>query len=230
MIDTLVHRGPDDGGIWTQGPIGLASRRLAIIDLSPQGHMPMVSADGMAWIVFNGEIYNFQELRAELITKGYCFRSRTDTEVVVHLYQAYGVACLGRLRGMFAFAIWDARARRLFLARDRVGKKPLFYYNDARAFRFASEPKAILADPEVPAEPDPLAIHHYLTYQYVPSPLSAFRGMRKLPPAHYLLLEPGKPARIERYWKLRYTPKIHRSEKALCEELRERLREAIRLR
>ena len=192
--------------------------------------MPMASEDGSCHIVLNGEIYNFQELRDQLISKGYRFRSRTDTEVVVNLYHAYGVDCLRHLRGMFAFAIWDGRKKTLLLARDRVGKKPLFYYLNDRAIWFASEPKAFLADPDVPREPDPIALHHYLTYQYVPSPFSAFRGVRKLPPAHYLCLELGKPPRIERYWKLHYTPKIHCSEAALCEELRERLREAVRLR
>ena len=230
MAGALRHRGPDDEGVWTDGPVGLASRRLAIIDLSPQGHMPMPNQDGSAWIVLNGEIYNFQELRAELVAKGHRFRSMTDTEVVVHLYDEEGVDCLKRLRGMFAFAIWDTRTRTLFLARDRLGKKPLYYYEDDTRFLFASEPKAILADPAVPREPDPLAIHYYLTYQYVPSPWSAFRGFRKLPPAHYLLIQPGRPPRVERYWKLRYGEKIRGSEAALCEELRERLREAVRLR
>ena len=230
MAATIAHRGPDDEGILVDGPIGLASRRLAILDLSPHGHMPMSNEDGSLWITFNGEVYNFQELRAGLVSKGHRFRSRTDTEVVVHLYEELGVECVRHLRGMFAFAIWDGRRKTLLLARDRLGKKPLFYYLNEQAMWFASEPKAFLVDPDVPREPDPIAIHYYLTYQYVPSPFSAFRGVRKLPPAHYLLLEVGKPPRIERYWKLHYTPKIRRSEAALCEELRERLREAIRLR
>ena len=210
MVCALRHRGPDDQGIFTDGPVGLAACRLAIIDLSPQGHMPMSNEDGTIWIVFNGEVYNFQELRQDLLAHGHTFRSGTDTEVVVHLYEEFGVECLARLRGMFAFAIWDGRSRDLFLARDRLGKKPLYYYDDGKVFLFASEPKAILADPEVPREPDQTAIHHYLTYQYVPSPLSAFAGFRKLPPAHYLLLKQGQPARVERYWKLCYGHKIFR--------------------
>lgn len=230
MAATIRHRGPDDEGIFVDGPIGLASRRLAIIDLSPQGHMPMSNEDGSVWVVFNGEIYNFLELRKDLIARGHRFRSRTDTEVLVHLYEERGVECVRELRGMFAFAVWDARIRTLFLARDRLGQKPLFYQLDGKAFRFASEPKAILADPDVLREPDPRAIHYYLTYQYVPSPLSAFRGVQKLPPAHYLVMTSGGTPRVERYWKLSYERKIRRSERALCEELRERLREAVRLR
>ena len=230
MVAAIRHRGPDDEGVYVDGGMGLASCRLAILDLSPQGHMPMSNEDGTLWITFNGEIYNFQELREQLIAKGHRFRSRTDTEVVVHLYQEYGVECLTSLRGMFAFAIWDARQRRLFMARDRLGKKPLYYYTDGKQFVFGSEPKAILADPTVPREPDPLAIHYYLTFQYVPSPYSAFRGFRKLPPAHYLILDEGKPLRVERYWKLRYREKIAISQTEACEEIRRRLREAVRLR
>lgn len=230
MAGLLHHRGPDDEGVYTDGPLGLASRRLAIIDLSPHGHMPMSNETGTVWIVLNGEVYNFQELREELVARGHRFRSRTDTEVVVHLYEEYGTACLERLRGMFAFAIWDARQQTLLLARDRLGKKPLFYCAHPRHFSFASEPKAFLADPDLPREPDPVALHYYLTYQYVPSPYSAFRGLQKLPPAHYLLVRPGEAPRVTRYWKLSYGRKIRRSESALCAELRERIEEAVRIR
>ena len=222
MAATLAHRGPDDEGVYAEGPVGLASRRLAIIDLSPQGHMPMSNEDGTIWIAFNGEIYNFRELRDQLAAQGHRFRSRTDTEVVLHLYERDGIECLQHLRGMFALALWDGRAKRLLLARDRLGKKPLSYYDDGRTIWFGSEPKAILADPAVPREPDHAAIHAYLTYQYVPSPSSAFRGFRKLPPAHYLIVEPGRPARVERYWTLRYSPQRRITEREACEELRER--------
>jgi len=175
----------DDGlRVWVDGPVGLGSRRLAIIDLSPRAHMPMSNEDGSLWIVLNGEIYNFHELRRDLIGKGHQFRSNSDTETILHLYEEEGVECLQRLRGMFAFALWDAKRQTLFLARDRLGKKPLYYYHDRNVFLFASEPKAILQDPHVRAEADPEAIHHYLTYGYVPGAHSAFRGMRKLPPAH----------------------------------------------
>ena len=229
MNRVLAHRGPDDSGIFHDGPVGLAHRRLSIIDLSQAGHQPMSNAAGTLWITYNGEIYNFQELRSELERDGVVFRSKTDTEVILALYERYGIECVQRLRGMFAFAIWDGRTRTLFLARDRLGKKPLHYYWDAEKFLFASEPKGILQDPQVPAEPDFPSIHHYLTFGYVPSPHSAFRGFRKLPPAHYLVVQDGQ-VQVERYWRLRYEPKVHLSEKELCDELLARLREAVRLR
>jgi asparagine synthase (glutamine-hydrolysing) len=229
MHRALAHRGPDDAGIWHDGPVGLAHRRLSIIDLSPAGHQPMASADGRLHITYNGEIYNFLELRAELERAGVAFRSRTDTEVILALYAREGVECLRRLRGMFAFALWDAGERTLVLARERLGKKPLCYYQDAEALVFGSEPKAILADPDVPAEADLESIHHYLTYGYVPTPRSAFRGFRKLPPAHYLVARDGR-VRVEPYWRLSFTPKTTRDGRALHEELRARLREAVRLR
>lgn len=229
MANTLLHRGPDDDGVWVNGPIGLGSRRLAIIDLSPRAHMPMSNEDGSLWIVLNGEIYNFQELRTGLERKGHQFRSASDTEVVLHLYEEEGVDCLQRLRGMFAFAVWDSKQQTLFLARDRLGKKPLYYYRDGNAFLFASEPKAILQDPQVRAEPNPEAIHHYLTYGYVPGAYSAFQGMHKLPPAHFLLVHQGD-VRVQRYWSLHYLPKRRGSEAELGEELLALLEEAVRLR
>ncbi|MDI7258451.1 MAG: asparagine synthase (glutamine-hydrolyzing) [Thermodesulfobacteriota bacterium] len=233
MCSVLVHRGPDDEGVYTDGPIGLGHRRLSIIDLSPAGHQPMSNVDGTVWIVFNGEIYNFLDLRGDLEKKGYRFRSRSDTEVLLHLYEAEGVDCLQRLRGMFAFAIWDARKQLLFLARDRLGKKPVFYRAGPTCLIFASEIKAILEDPEVKREVDPVAIHHYLTYQYVPSPFCAFKGLSKLPPAHYLLCQDGK-VEVNRYWKLSYLPKYpvttDRQRRQLEEELLVRFEEAVRLR
>jgi asparagine synthase (glutamine-hydrolysing) len=229
MNAVQVHRGPDDAGIHCQGPVGLAHRRLSIIDLSPAGHQPMANEDGTIWIVFNGEIYNFQDLRPGLLERGHRFRSRTDTEVILHLYEEHGVGCLPYLRGMFAFAIWDGRNRQLFLARDRLGKKPLCYQWDAEAFRFASEAKAILQDPAVPVRPDPEGISLYLTYGYVPSPVSAFQGLCKLPPAHYLTCRDGE-VKVVRYWRLRRDTKQHRPEAEWCEEIRARLEEAVRLR
>ncbi len=225
----LAHRGPDDAGVHCEGPLGLVSRRLAIIDLSPGGHQPMASADGRLWITYNGEIYNHIELRADLERQGVVFRSRSDTEVILALYARHGPACVRFLRGMFAFAIWDRGQRTLFLARDRLGKKPLVYYHDPERLLFASEPKAIFQDPEVPVGVDLTAIHHYLTYGYVPSPSSAFRGLRKLPPAHYLLVRDGR-LELERYWTLRYTPKRAGTEAELGEELLSRLETAVRLR
>ena len=229
MARALAHRGPDDEGVYADGPVGLAHRRLSIVDLSPAGHQPMSDADGRLWVTFNGEIYNFQELRAELQARGYRFRSRTDTEVLLYLYAEYGVECLSKLRGFFAFALWDAPRRRLFAARDRLGKKPFYYYHDGRTFTFASEAKGLLQDPEVTPRPDLTAIHHYLTYQYVPSPWSAFAGVRKLPPAHYLVLE-GGALRVARYWELDYRRKLRLSEAEAAEALLEHLREAVRLR
>ncbi len=229
MHRALAHRGPDDAGTWHEGPIGLAHRRLSIIDLSAAGHQPMASPDGRLHITYNGEVYNFLELRAELERAGVRFRSRTDTEVILALYAREGVDCLRRLRGMFAFALWDARERTLVLARERLGKKPLCYYQDGEKLVFGSEPKAILADPDVPAEADLESIHHYLTYGYVPGPRSAFKGFRKLPPAHYLVARQGRVT-VESYWRLSYAPKTTLDARALGEELRARLREAVRLR
>ncbi len=233
MNDTLYHRGPDDGGIHVEGAVGLAARRLAIIDLSTGGHQPMSNEDGSLWIVFNGEIYNFAALRENLIQQGHTFRSHTDTETIVHLYEQYGAECVQHLRGMFAFAIWDRSRRRLFLARDRVGKKPLFYRLDARSFWFASEIKAIVEDPEVPRAPDYTAIHHYLSFQSAPAPWSAFAGIKKLPPAHWLMLENGK-LQLHRYWRLDFSRKRAvrslQEEEALAEEVKSVLGEATRLR
>jgi asparagine synthase (glutamine-hydrolysing) len=233
MCEAIAHRGPDDGAVWCDGPIGLGHRRLSIIDLSEAGRQPMCNEDGSLWIVFNGEIYNFLELRHELEQQGYRFRSRTDTEVLLHLYHRDGVDCLHRLRGMFAFAIWDARRRELFLARDRVGKKPLCYHADPYGITFGSEIKAVLQDPEVDREPDPVAIHHYLTYQCVPAPLCAFRGVHKLLPGHYLIARDGR-YHVRRYWKLSHRPKLaartERERRGLEIELLERLDEATRLR
>jgi asparagine synthase (glutamine-hydrolysing) len=229
MSGLLTHRGPDGADVFARGPAGLGHRRLAVIDLSEAGCQPMSTADGRLWLTFNGEIYNFQELRAELEARGHRFRSHTDSETILYAYREFGVDCLLRLRGMFAFALWDEPRQRLFVARDRLGKKPLFYRTDQDGIAFASEPKAFLADPSFAAVPDPEALSAYLTYQYVPSPLSAFAGVRKLPPAHYLLAENGQVT-IQRYWKLSYARKRRLSDGEAVEELRHRLRDAVRIR
>jgi asparagine synthase (glutamine-hydrolysing) len=229
MRDLLEHRGPDDCGAYIGPGVGLGHRRLSIIDLRLEGRQPMSNEDGSLQIVFNGEVYNFEELRPWLLKQGHRFRSRTDTEVILHLYEELGVKCLERLRGMFAFAIWDTRSRCLFLARDRLGKKPLFYAFDGTRLIFASEAKAILAHPGMAAEPDPQAIHHYLTFGYVPSPLSAYKGISKLPPAHYLTFEDGR-VRVSRYWELRYLPKLKISQADACAEILKRLDEVVKLR
>jgi asparagine synthase (glutamine-hydrolysing) len=201
MISTLAHRGPDDEGIWTSadGSVALAQRRLAIIDLSPLGHNPMPWDGGRLWITFNGEIYNFRELRLELEAKGHRFRSQTDTEVILAAYDQWGVDCIQRLVGMFAFALWDEPNRRLWIARDRVGKKPLYYADSNGTFRFASELKAIVADPTFERDVDPEAMRLYLRYGYVPSPLTIYRDARKLPAGHYLVQEGGRTT-VVRYW------------------------------
>jgi asparagine synthase (glutamine-hydrolysing) len=229
MNAVLAHRGPDDAGIHCDGPIGLAHQRLSVIDLSPAGHQPMSNEDGTVWIVFNGEIYNFQALRPDLVRRGHRFRSHTDTEVILHLYEDHGADCLRFLRGMFALAIWDGPRRQLFLARDRLGKKPLAYHQDGVAFRFASEVKAILQDSDVEARPDPAGISQYLTYGYVPGSGSAFRGIRRLPPGHYLTCCDGR-VEVVRYWRLRRDRKAVRSEDDWCHEIVARLEEAVRLR
>ena len=229
MSAVLAHRGPDDAGTYCQGAVGLVHRRLSIIDLSPAGHQPMANEDGTVWIVFNGEIYNFLELQPALARRGHVFRSKTDTEVILHLYEEHGVDCLRHLRGMFAFAIWDARRRQLLLARDRLGKKPLAYQWDGTAFRFASEVKAILQDPALTPRPDPGALSRYLTFGYVPSPGSAFQGIRHLPPAHLLVWRDGL-VEVSRYWCLRRDQAPAQSEPAWCEEALARLEEAVRIR
>ena len=226
MAESLRHRGPDDSGCWTDGRAGLVSTRLAVLDLSERGHQPMPSADGRFRIVFNGEIYNFQELRAGLEQRGHRFRSTTDTEAILALYQESGPDCLSSLSGMFAFAIWDAVDRRLFLARDRMGKKPLYYWRGPGAFLFASEAKAILCDPGVPRRPDPIAVDHVVTYGYVPPEGSAFAGFRKVPPAHHLTVRDGEVA-LRRYWQLRYEPKRECSAGAALEQLTPLLEQAV---
>src|SRR5215510_3723328 len=233
MIDAQTHRGPDAGGVWSDGRCALGHRRLSIIDLSEAGRQPMSNARGDVQITFNGEIYNFQQLRRELEGLGHTFRTRTDTEAIIYAYEQWGAGCLARLRGMFAFGIWDQRRRRLFLARDRVGKKPLFYTQFGDNFLFASELQGLLADKRVPREVDPPAIDAYLSYGYVPAPRAAFKGIYKLPPAHYLTLDlkqTGFEKRIERYWALDYEPKLRIDEDEACEVLREKMTEAVRLR
>src|SRR3989442_3440767 len=187
MTGLLRHRGPDDEGIAVLGPAALGHRRLSIIDLSPGGHQPMSLEEAGLHVVFNGEIYNYPELKAELEARGETFRSRSDTEVILRAYRAWGVDSLQRLNGMFAFAIWDDGRRTLFAARDRLGKKPFFYHHRPGFLSFASEMNALLADPKLARDVDPSAIDEYLTYTYIPARRPAFRGISKLLPGHYLL-------------------------------------------
>ncbi len=229
MTQEVQYRGPDDEGVWVKDNIGLGHRRLSIIDLSAAGHQPMSNEDGSIWITFNGEIYNFIELKADLVKRGHRFTSHTDTEAIIHLYEEYGVDCLGYLRGMFAFAIWDDRKKCLFLARDRMGKKPLKYYLDNNCLVFASELKSILNDPGVSVEVDRQAIDAYLTYQYVPNPLTGFKNIKKLPHAHYLLWQDGHVT-VNKYWTLDFSHKLSLSEGEMEEEIIRRLTEAVKLR
>ena len=187
--DTMTHRGPDDAGEWwsADGRVGLAHRRLAIIDLSPAGHQPMHDASGKLSIVFNGEIYNFQELRLQLIARGHQFYSHSDTEVILAAYREWGTECLSHLNGMFAFVLYDARQQTVFLARDRAGEKPLFYYQANGQLRFASELKALLADPALPRRINPEAFDCYLAIGYIPGDRCILQDFQKLPPAHALL-------------------------------------------
>ncbi|WP_051630915.1 asparagine synthase (glutamine-hydrolyzing) [Afifella pfennigii] len=231
QIRTLTHRGPDAQRVWNGHGIGLAHARLSIIDLSESANQPMASADGQIVLVFNGEIYNFSELRKELETLGAHFDTHSDTETILRGYEAWGLDVVERLRGMFAFALWDGRQERLVLVRDRVGKKPLYYTHFRDRLIFASEIKGILAWPGMERTPNLQAIHEYLTYQYVPSPLTAFEGIHKLPPAHMLLQERGKKPYLRQYFSLPEPRSgAARPLPELREELVHHLREATRLR
>ena len=234
MRDTMGHRGPDDAGIWwsPDGRVGLGHRRLAVLDLTAAGHQPMADPDGRVCITFNGEIYNYRELRRELAADGAggCFRSSSDTEVILHAYLRWGNACLARLRGMFAFALWDAERGRLLLARDRCGEKPLFYrLGDGGTIQFASELKALMADPAMPRILDLEALEHYLAYAFVPGSQCMLRGVRKLPPAHALSwsLATGEVT-CWRYWEPAITsPPSTRPLDELTDELQRLLSESV---
>ncbi len=230
MCDTIVHRGPDAEGIYVAPGIGLGQRRLAIIDLSDAAVAPLSNEDETVWVTLNGEIYNFRELRADLCARGHRFRTATDTEVIVHLYEEYGTDCLARLHGMFAFALWDARIDRLLLARDRLGKKPLVYARTGRGLSFGSAIRAVTVDPDVSVAPDLVAIDRYLTYQFVPSPLTAFQGIHKVPPGHFLVCDRAGDMTVERYWSPPLPSRSTAPEAELADELVERLREAVRAR
>ncbi len=231
MLRELKHRGPDDDGLHVEPGIGLGATRLAIIDLHT-GHQPIANADESAWIVFNGEIYNFRDLRATLQAKGHTFRTQSDTEVVLKAYEAFGPACVERLRGMFAFALWDRRQRRLLLARDRLGKKPLYYWQRGALFLFASEPKALLCHPAIARTLDWDALHHYLAFGYTPRARSIFAEIAKLPPGHTAVFTEGRLA-VARYWTLpdgSTTSAERIAPKDAPQLVRHELREAVRLR
>ncbi|MBV8857730.1 MAG: asparagine synthase (glutamine-hydrolyzing) [Acidobacteria bacterium] len=230
MNEAILHRGPDEDGTYFRGRAGMAMRRLAIIDLA-SGQQPISNEDGTAWIVYNGEIYNYRELKAELEGLGHRFRTDCDTETVIHAYEEWGADCPRHFRGMFAFAIWDERKEELFLARDRVGKKPLLYaHRPGGDFVFGSEFRALLVHPEVGRDVDREALHHYLTFMCVPAPLTAYRDIRKLEPGHTLTLTREGHVKTERYWHLDVNKKIEVTEEEAGERAVELLREAVRVR
>ncbi len=240
MCQTMIHRGPDDEGIYInhqsavtsqqlKPSVGLGHRRLSIIDLSSAGHQPMCNEDRNVWIVLNGEIYNYEELSEDLRARGHKFKSNTDTEVVIHLYEEYGEDCVKQLRGMFAFAIWDEKKQTLIIARDRPGKKPLLYYHKDNLFCFASEFSSLLASGLIDEEINPKAIHYYLTFGYIPSPMTIYKDVYKLSPAHLLILRNGQ-VDIKQYWSLDYTRKIEISEEDAANEVLRLLKEAVKIR
>jgi len=226
MADSIAHRGPDDDGYYFSGQIGLGFRRLSIIDLAG-GHQPLSNEDGTVWIVFNGEIYNYQDLREDLLKKGHVFRTKTDTEVIVHLYEEYGEAGIQSLRGMFAFAIWDQNQRKLLLARDRVGIKPLYYGVTSHSVVFASEMKAVLVDPQIQREILPTTVDRFLTFGYVPGEETLFKGIYKLPPGSFMVVKNGK-TEVKQYWDLHFSSSSVTLKDAE-EQLLEILEESVRL-
>ena len=225
MLDTIAHRGPDDSGSYVCGPIGLGNRRLSIIDLE-SGKQPISNEDGTIWVVYNGEMYNYKVLRTQLEAKGHRFRTHSDTEVIVHLYEDMGERCVEQIGGMFAFALWDEPRQKLLLARDRIGQKPLFYSQDGSDFLFGSEIKAILARQRRRPELDPLAMHDYLSLRFISPPRTIFRHVHKLPPAHTLVFHKGQIT-LRCYWNLSFREKLTLSEAEILEALGEQLKRTV---
>jgi asparagine synthase (glutamine-hydrolysing) len=236
MSTVQRHRGPDDEGYFSAPGIGLGFRRLAILDLTPHGHQPMTNEDSTIWLVFNGEIYNFQQLVSELEWAGHSFKSRTDSEVIIHAYEQWGIGCLERLNGMFAFAIWDSHKRSLFMARDRLGVKPFYYWSNGTYFAWSSELKALLTLPWVARQLNVHALQSYLTYEYVPAPESIFEGIQKLPAGHYLEIQLDGSAernctsdwQPQQYWNVQFSAEtVKRSAHDYAHELRDLLKKAV---
>jgi asparagine synthase (glutamine-hydrolysing) len=227
MLSVARHRGPDDSGIYVRGPVALGFNRLSIIDLAG-GHQPMSNEDGTVWIVFNGEIYNFGELHEGLVGRGHHFRTRSDTETIVHAWEEYGESCVEKLRGMFAFAIWDERRQVLFAARDRLGIKPFYYHQNTERFAFASEMKSLLELSDIAREPDPAVIYEYLRRRYVIGPNTMLRGIRKLPPGHALLVDQSG-VRAWQYWDVPFGEPANIPEDAALERLDTLLNECLRM-
>ncbi len=230
MRDRMFHRGPNDAGLFLSegGIVALGHRRLSIIDLSSNGHQPMSNEDQMIWLVFNGEIYNFQQLRHQLVEAGHRFRSNTDSEVIIHAYEEWGLAAVKRLRGMFAYALWDSKLQRLVLARDRVGIKPLVYWHDRGSLCFASELRALRANNAIALKLDETAIYDFFTYRYIPSPKTIYQGIKKLPPGHYAVFEHDRLS-LTQYWDLKFTGSGTIDETEAIERIRSRLTESIDL-
>jgi asparagine synthase (glutamine-hydrolysing) len=226
---TIRHRGPDSEGYYVKGSVGLAISRLAIIDVAG-GHQPIRNEDDAIVVVFNGEIYNFRELRAELENLGHRFRTQSDTEVIVHGYEQWGDEALRRFNGMFAIALWDEPQQRLLLARDRMGKKPLYWHMSKNGLLWGSEAKAVLAAPWVEKRVNAFALHHYLTLQYIPDPLTIFEGMHRLPAAHKLVVERGGEPQVSRWWQLEFEPKQKIDDREAVEHARELLAAAVKRR
>lgn len=226
--DAMLHRGPDDEGFYLDRELGLGNRRLSIIDL-PGGHQPLSNEDETVWITFNGEIYNYRELRSELAAHGHRFRTASDTETIVHLYEEEGLACLQHLRGMFAFALWDSRQRRLLLVRDRLGVKPLFYRLEPGRLVFASELRALRELVAQPLEVDPQSVYDFFGFRYIPAPHTFYRGVEKLLPGH-LLVADARGARTEPYWDVPAEEASSRPAEEFAEEVVEHLRESVQLR
>ena len=220
MANSILHRGPDAGGEYLDKHVGLAHRRLSIIDLSEAGNQPMYSPDQQLVIVFNGEIYNFLELRETLERQGHSFKTHTDTEVILALYQQHGEACLEKLNGMFAFALWDKQQQKLFIARDRIGKKPLYYFQQNSRFAFASEIKALLTLPDIPRDIRLDAVYDFFAYQYVPDPKSIFQHIHKLPPGHFMSVNKDG-IEVHQYWDVSFKQVSSDSEAQLTEQLLE---------
>jgi asparagine synthase (glutamine-hydrolysing) len=228
MADTLTHRGPDDDGFYSCGQIGLGFRRLSIIDVSG-GHQPLANEDEKVWIAFNGEIYNFEELNRRYLSSGHTFKTRSDTETIVHLYEELGEQCFAELRGMFGIALWDGRSKKLLLARDRIGKKPLYYSWDGRRLVFGSEIKALWPAGGISRDTDPEALSDYFSYQYVPAPKTIYRQVRKLRPGHYLVADSTGIREIP-YWDIRFDQVESLSETQWCDAFLEEYRTAVKLR
>lgn len=229
MRDSLHHRGPDDAGLYIDGSVGLGHRRLSILDLSQSGRQPMCNDDQTVWITYNGEIYNYQDIRKDLEGKGYVFRSRTDTEVLLHAYEEWGTDCVQKLNGMFAFGLWDTRSRSLWLARDRIGIKPLFYACHPSFFAFASEIKGLLPHPQLSHQIDYKALAYFLALNWVPAPQTLFSGIRQLLPGQHMIVERDGTIRERQYWELGFPENGHKTEKEWIDDFNTLVEDAVRL-